>query len=159
MKRVNGLNSKTGLPQVKGPGITHHGLAWVALCLAFAAHVVDEALTDFLSVYNPTVRAIRQKFPFLPLPTFTFRIWLTGLILAVILLLLLSPYAFRRERWITILSYPFGIIMLGNGLLHIIGSFHLGRLMPGIYTAPLLLACSTYLLWSVLQDKRWRRCP
>lgn len=139
---------------LKGQDTTHHGLAWVALCLAFAAHVIDEALTDFLSVYNPAVRAIRQKFSFIPLPTFTFRVWLTGLILAVILLLLLSPYAFRRVRWITILSYPFGIIMVGNGLLHIIGSFYLGRLMPGVYSAPLLLAGSIYLLWTIRQDKR-----
>ena len=34
----------------------------MSLCLALAAHVFDEAMTDFLSVYNPTVQAIRQKF-------------------------------------------------------------------------------------------------
>jgi len=45
----------------------------VGLCVAFGLHVVDEALTDFLSVYNPIVRAVRARLPFLPLPTFTFR--------------------------------------------------------------------------------------
>jgi hypothetical protein len=59
-------------------GVLHFGIAWLALCIAFAIHVADEALTDFLSVYNPAVRAIRARFPFLPLPTFTFRVWLTG---------------------------------------------------------------------------------
>jgi len=49
-----------------------HGLAWVLLTLALAAHVVDEAVNDFLSFYNPAVQAIRQVAPFLPLPTFTF---------------------------------------------------------------------------------------
>jgi len=63
------------------------GPAWVALCVALAIHVADEALTDFLSVYNPAVRAIRARFPFLPLPTFTFRIWLGGLIVVTVLLL------------------------------------------------------------------------
>jgi hypothetical protein len=38
-----------------------------------AGNVLDEALTDFLSVYNLAVQAIRKRFPFLPLPTFTFR--------------------------------------------------------------------------------------
>ena len=124
------------------------GWAWVALCLALAVHVTDEALTDFLSVYNPTVRAIRNRLPFLPLPTFTFEVWLTGLIAAVVLLLSLSRFAFRGARWMTPVSYVFGALMFLNGSLHIAGSFYLGRLMPGVYSAPLLLAGSIYLLAS-----------
>src|SRR5215813_881373 len=135
VKRVNQIVSKTGFAKTEEHEANHEGLAWVSLCLAFAAHVTDEALTDFLSVYNPAVQAIRQKLPFLPLPTFTFKVWLTGLIVAVTLLSLLSPFAFRRAGWIRLLSYPYGVIMFGNGLLHIIGSFYLGRLMPGVYTA------------------------
>jgi hypothetical protein len=45
--------------------MAHYGLAWLLLCLALAIHVLDEALTDYLAVQNPTVRAIRQRFPFL----------------------------------------------------------------------------------------------
>lgn len=103
-------------------------------------------MTDFLSVYNPTVLAIREQFPSLPLPVFTFQIWLSGLIGAVLLLLLLSPFAFRGENWLRILSYPLGILMLGNSLLHIGGSFYVGLAMPGVYSSPLLLASSIYLL-------------
>jgi hypothetical protein len=125
------------------------GWAWIALSLSLAIHVIDEAMTDFLSVYNPTVLAIRQRFPFFPLPVFTFEIWLSGLIGAVLLLLLLSPFAFRGAKWVRILSYPLGILMLGNGLLHIGGSFYLGRAMPGVYSSPLLLASSIYLLTGV----------
>ncbi|HLA11512.1 MAG TPA: HXXEE domain-containing protein [Pyrinomonadaceae bacterium] len=128
------------------PGIRNYGRAWVALCLALAVHATDEALTDFLSVYNPIVLSVRQRLPSLPLPTFTFKIWLTGLVLSIIFLLLLSPFVFRGAWWMTPLSYFFGAIMLGNGLLHIAGSFYLGRLMPGVYSAPLLLAASVYLL-------------
>jgi hypothetical protein len=50
-----------------------------------------------------------------------------------------------------LLSYPFAVLMLLNGLGHIAGSFYLGRLAPGVYSAPLLLASSIYLLWSVRQ--------
>jgi hypothetical protein len=32
--------------------VNHRGWAWMSLCLALAAHVFDEAMTDFLSVYN-----------------------------------------------------------------------------------------------------------
>jgi len=53
------------------------GWAWVALTLALAVHVADEALTDFLSVYNPTVEAIRAQYPWVPLPTFTLNVYTT----------------------------------------------------------------------------------
>ena len=80
-----------------GPGASHFGIAWVALCVGLAIHVADEAATDFLSVYNPTVRAMRARFPFLPMPTFTFRVWLTGLVVAVIVLASLTPFALRGQ--------------------------------------------------------------
>lgn len=71
--------------------VSGYGWPWIALCLALALHVTDEALTDFLSVYNPTVVAIRQRLPLVPLPTFSFKLWLAGLVTSVILLLALSP--------------------------------------------------------------------
>src|SRR2546429_7082810 len=128
---------------------THFGLAWAALCAGFAIHVADEALTDFLSVYNPMVRAIRARFPFLPLPTFTFRVWLTGLVLAVVVLASLSPFAFWDAGWMRPIAYAFGIVMTGNGLLHLAGSVYMRKAMPGLYSAPLLLAAALYLLASV----------
>jgi len=133
---------------------SNFGWAWVALCLAFALHVTDEALTDFLSIYNPTVRAIRQRLPFLPLPTFTFKVWLIGLASVIGLLLALSPFAFRGARRMSPLAYVFGIIMLANGPQHIVGSIYRGRLMPGVYSSPLLLICSGYLLLNVRHRKQ-----
>lgn len=126
------------------------GRAWVALAVALALHVADEAANDFLSVYNPAVRSLRERFPFLPLPEFTFLVWLGGLVAAVIILLALSPVAFRGARWLHIASWPYGVIMLLNGLGHIGASIYFGRLMPGVYSAPLLLAASVYLLLSVI---------
>jgi len=122
------------------------GSAWVALSVALAIHVTDEALTDFLSVYNPAVRAIRARFPFLPLPTFTFRVWLTGLVLAVLVLASLTPFAFRGEGWMQPLAYAFGFVMAGNGLLHLAASVYMRKAMPGVYSAPLILGAALYLL-------------
>src|SRR5262245_63256846 len=146
---MNRASFSSSLAKFSLSGFNHRGLAWVALCLALAVHVFDEAMTDFLSVYNPAVQAIRERLPFLPLPVFTLENWLTGLITAITILLLLSPFAFRRAGWMRAISYPFAILMLLNGLGHIAGSFYLGRMMPGVYSAPLLLAASIYLLWSV----------
>jgi hypothetical protein len=122
------------------------GRAWMALALALGLHVADEALHDFLSVYNPTVFAIRQRLPWLPLPTFTFRVWLTGLILAVLLLLCLYPLALRRTRWVVLAAYPLGVLMTFNALQHFAGSLYLGRALPGVYSSPVLLAASLWLL-------------
>ena len=119
------------------------------MCVAFAIHAADEALTDFLSVYNAAVRAIRARLPFLPLPTFTFRLWLTALVLALILLASLTPFAFRGVAWMRPIAYAFGIVMAGNGLLHLAGSVYLRKAMPGVYSAPLLLAAAIHLLASV----------
>ena len=125
------------------------GPAWVGLCVAFGIHVVDEALTDFLSVYNPMVRDLRARFPFLPLPSFTFRGWLTGLVLAVVVLASLTPFAYRGAGWMRPVAVAFGIVMVSNGLLHVVGSVYMRRAMPGVYSAPLLLAAAVYLLAAV----------
>ena len=71
------------------------GIAWVAFALALAVHVTDEATHNFLAVYNPSVLAIRARLPFLPIPTFTFGVWISLLIAGIVLLLCLSPLAFR----------------------------------------------------------------
>jgi hypothetical protein len=71
------------------------GAPWVALCAALAAHIIDEALTGFLAVYNPTVISVRQRWAWFPMPTFEYREWLTGLIAGCVILACLAPLAFR----------------------------------------------------------------
>jgi hypothetical protein len=119
------------------------------LCVALAIHVADEALTDFLSMYNPVVRASRARFPFLPIPTFRFRVWLTGLLVAVIALASLTPLAFRGAPGLRPVAYAFGIVMAGNGVLHIVASIIARRAVPGVYSAPLLVVAGAYLILAV----------
>ena len=134
---------------------TQLGIAWIALCLALALHITDEALTGFLSVYNPTVMAMRERVPWFPMPVFAFGEWLAGLIVGDLLLLCLSVFAFRGSRWLRPLAYVFAVLMILNGLGHTAGtilgrtlaSVHFARPMPGFYSSPLLLAASIYLLF------------
>ncbi len=128
------------------PSIRKHAWAWVALTLVLAVHVTDEALTDFLSFYNPMVTSLRARLGWFPMPTFTFEVWLGGLITAVVVLLLLSALAFRGSRAMVYASYPYGLLMLLNGLGHSLGSVYFGRLLPGVYSSPLLLVASVWLL-------------
>jgi len=155
--------SASEMPKPDTPSPTRMlGIAWVLLCLALAAHVTDEAITGFLSVYNPTVLALRQRLGYWPMPTFEFREWLAGLIAAVVILLALSPFAFRGSRWIRPLFYVFAVILIANALGHTAGtifgrtvsSLRFPRPMPGFYSSPLLLAAGIYAL---VQLRRTRR--
>ena len=135
-------------------GPANFGTAWFLLCLAFVAHVTDEALTGFLAVYNPTVLAVRAQNPWFPMPTFEFREWLIGLIVANAVLLLLTPFAFRNARWLRPLAYFYAGVHLLNGTGHTlatifgqtVSSIHFPRPAPGFYSSPLLFAGSIYLL-------------
>src|SRR5579864_3014024 len=125
------------------------GIAWIFFALALALHVTDEATHDFLSIYNPSVLAIQARFPFLPLPTFTFAVWLTLLIAGIVLLLCLSPLAFQGKRWLQIVARPLAIVVgVGNATLHISSSVYFQRWMPGVYSSPLLLIAAIFLLVS-----------
>lgn len=130
------------------------GHAWLALCGALGLHVTDETLTGFLSVYNPTVTALRAEAPWLPLPVFRFEDWLSGLIVAVLALSALSVFFYRGARWTRALGYAFAGLMTANAIGHTLGTIF-GRTvatvtfdgpMPGFYSSPFLLAASIYLM-------------
>ena len=130
------------------------GRAWLALCCGLALHVTDEALTGFLSVYNPTVLALRSRLGWWPMPTFGFREWLAGLIIFVVLIFLLSPLFFRGGRPIRPLAWIFAVLMIANGMGHTLGtiagrtvaSIHFPRPMPGFWSSPFLIAASVWVL-------------
>ncbi len=134
------------LPEDLGRLTTRWGVAWAGLALALALHVLDEALGDFLSFYNPIAEALRQRLPIPFPPVFAFDVWLGGLITGIVVLLALSWYAFRGNAWMRPLSYALGILMVLNGLAHLTASLALGRVIPGTYSSPVLLAAAAYLL-------------
>ncbi|HZN06558.1 MAG TPA: hypothetical protein VFB65_07220, partial [Pyrinomonadaceae bacterium] len=112
----------------------NHWLAWMALCGALAIHVADEALTGFLELYNPTVRAIREQYPLLPLPTFTFETWLSLLIFAAAMLIASSFFVWKGRWAMRPISYAFAGFMLLNGFLHIVVSLYMREFVSGVYS-------------------------
>jgi hypothetical protein len=122
-------------------------LAWVALCVAFALHVVDEAANDFLAWYNPNALALRALVPWLPIPVFTFRAFITGLTIAVFALTALTPLVRRGRRWLVPVAYLYAIIHVANGISHITVSVAGRWFAPGVYSAPVLLAAALWLLY------------
>jgi len=145
-RRGTGNGSTMNAATDRHVAIRRHGWAWLALCATLAVHVADEALTDFLSFYNPMVTSLRERLGWWPMPNFTFDVWIRGLIIAVVVLTALSYFVFRGARAMIPLSCFFGVLMLLNGLGHSLGSLYFARLLPGVYSSPLLLACSVWLL-------------
>ena len=122
-----------------------HVRAWLGLVGVLGLHVVDEALTNFLDFYNPLVLRIREQVGWFPMPTFTFAVWLAGLIGAVVLLAALTPAIRRGSLPARLASYALSALMFFNGLGHLGGSIYFQRWLPGATTAPLLLIASARL--------------
>jgi hypothetical protein len=130
------------------------GSAWFALCGAFALHILDEATTGFLAVYNPTVTILRSHWSWFPMPTFEFREWLAVLIAACALLFCLTPVAARGMRGLRPLAWFYAVLMFLNGLGHTlftilghtVSSVTFPRPAPGFYSSPVLFAASLWLM-------------
>jgi hypothetical protein len=137
-------------------------VSWLLLCAAIALHVLDEATHNFLAVYNPSVLALRTRVPWLPVPVFSFKLWIGGLAIAIALLLSLSPFVSRGARWVRRVAFVVSVLMIANGLNHTagtilgrtVGSVHFPRPMPGFYSSPTLIAASIYVLIQLRNGKR-----
>jgi hypothetical protein len=135
------------MPLMPPPVDRRFGFAWLGFGLAVAIHVLDEATHNFLAFYTPNARAIRARFPFLPLPEFTFESWLTSLAVAIAIFLCLSPFAFRGMRWARVAAFPVAIVVgILNACGHTLASIFYHRWMPGVYSSPLLLLAAIFLI-------------
>jgi len=155
------------MEQDRSQAASGFGRAWFALTVAFALHVLDEATTGFLSVYNPTVTTLRTRWAWFPMPTFEFREWLVGLIIAVGICFALTPLAARGERWLRPLASFYAAIMFFNAVGHTmvtilgrtVASVAVSRPAPGFYSSPFLFAGSMWLmtrLWKTASGSRVR---
>lgn len=130
------------------------GRAWFALTVALAVHTFDEASTGFLGVFNATAAILRARWGWFPLPTYTFRGFLTVLLSVIALCLLLTWPASRGARWLRPLGWLNALILFANALSHtlftILGHTVAGvtfpRPAPGFYSSPLLFIGSVWLM-------------
>jgi hypothetical protein len=135
---------------IPGNAAATFGLAWVTATGALALHVADEATHDFLAWYNPSALRFRRLLGGLPFPpTFTFVPWLLGLLAAVVVLAALTPVAYRGTAWLRPLAYVLAAEHVGNGLLHLVGSVFVGRRVPGVLSAPVLVLTGGWLAYVV----------
>jgi hypothetical protein len=129
------------------------GIAWIALVLALALHVTDEALTGFLPLYNEIVGSIRESIPWFPFPTFTFAVWISGLVTLVFVLLAVSPLVFQGHAWLRPIAYFLAVLMIANAIAHATASLYWGIWAPGVYSSPVLLVAAAALLVATRRTK------
>jgi hypothetical protein len=67
---------------------------------------------------------------------------------AVLALASLTPFAYGNARGLRPMAYGVAVIHIANGLLHIVGSVIIRRPVPGVWTAPALLASGGWLAWA-----------
>ena len=113
---------------------------------AVAVHVFDEASTGFLPFYNNVAQSLRASLGLSFPPRFTFQTWLVGLIIAIIIGFALTLLVIRGGTFIRILTTVLGILMILNGLGHMLGSAYFGRLLPGFWSSPFLLVTAVYVV-------------
>jgi hypothetical protein len=129
--------------------VANCGFAWIAAVGALAVHVVDEATHDFLSWYNARALRIRRLMHGIPFPpTFTFWPWLIALGVGVGFLAALTVPAFAGASWLRPAAYVLGAIHVFNGTGHLVGAFLAKRAVPGVLSAPLLLATGIWLWYA-----------
>ena len=122
--------------------------------LSLALHVLDEALSGFLPMYNAFVTGLRASYPWLPLPVFSFSAWLTGLIIAVVLLFALSPLVFAGSRAMRPVAWFFGLLMLANAVGHFGMSIYMRALAPGVYSSPIVLMAALAMLITTYKSRQ-----
>lgn len=136
-------------------GAGNFGAAWLLFCASIAATITDQAINDFLGYYNATVLTLYGHFSWFPRIDMRFGTWLATAITTNALLLLFTPFAYRGARFLRPIGYVFSTFMIlvacGEIFASLLGqtvpSVHFTNGAPGVYTSPLLLASSTFLLW------------
>jgi hypothetical protein len=97
---------------------------------------------------------LKSCFDWIPLPAFNFRVWITGLSYGVPALLGLSPLVFAGSRLFRIVAYFLGVLMVANAIGHIGASLYWGKLVPDIYSSPILLVAALALLIMTYTTRR-----
>ncbi|OGF67412.1 MAG: hypothetical protein A2Y62_02255 [Candidatus Fischerbacteria bacterium RBG_13_37_8] len=134
------------MKQIKELFVNKNALAWFVLVTAVALHVIDEAITGFLPFYNQAVYDIKARLGFFPAPTFSFGMWIEGLIVAILIGYSIIPLVARGGRIIRVVTLVVGIMMVINALGHLLGSLFTKTILPGMWSSPILLFAALYVV-------------
>jgi hypothetical protein len=135
---------QTGIPM---PSLRRSRLAnaWLALTFALTLHVAEGALRNYLDFYNPLAMSLRDMLLWTWMPTFTFAAWIGGWIVILAALYGMTWFAAYPVRWIVWAAIAYGDVIFLFAAAKLAFAVYLAKAIPGVYTAPLLLAASCWL--------------
>ncbi|HKR86201.1 MAG TPA: hypothetical protein VJS37_18710 [Terriglobales bacterium] len=116
-----------------------------------------------LSMYNPTVTALRERLGYWPMPNFTFEEFLIDLTIRILILAALTPFAFRNSPWMRPVIYFSALVLCianarGHTLATIFGrtvsTVHFPRPAPGFISSPMLLLAGIYALVQLRRNRK-----
>jgi hypothetical protein len=122
-----------------------NAVAWLTMVSAIGLHVFDEAMTGFLPTYNQIVIDLRKQLGVFPAPTFSFGVWLGGLIGGISIGYGMTLFVARGGKVIRIITTVLGILMIVNAFSHFFGSIYFAKFFPGIWSSPFLLVAALFV--------------
>jgi hypothetical protein len=123
--------------------------AWLAVCAALALHLADEVFFGSLGLYADFARVIGWIWPSIEMPPFHREVWLINLAGATLVLFALA-WLVRQQRGVMVTaSYLLAAFATANGVLHFLAAAALKSMIPGMWSAPLLIAAGLFLFLSI----------
>ncbi|MCS7043212.1 MAG: hypothetical protein NZR01_10505 [Bryobacteraceae bacterium] len=133
--------------------------SWLALTVSLTLHVAEGAVRDYLAFYNPLAMSLRDMMLWTWMPTFTFAAWLGGWIAILAVLYGMAWFAAYARGWMVWAALAYAEVMFLYAAAKLGFAVYLEKGIPGIYTAPLVLAASGWLTLEALAALRQRNRP
>lgn len=133
--------------------------AWLLTVLALAAHAADEVLHGSYGIYEDWGRILMTILPSLELPPFNREVWLVNLGGALAVLLALTWLVWLQRGVMIAASYTLAAFTTLNGVLHLLAAAALKTMVPGAWSAPVLIAAGLFLFIAVPRRAQGAAAP
>ena len=136
-----------------GKSLDSWTVAWFTACVAFAGHILDEALHGTFGFYSDLESMMTNIMPSMHMVPFHFEVWLVNLTGTMLVLFALTPLVRARNPLMLPASYLFAAFLTANASLHIVMAVARQQFVTGSITAPVVLAAGLFLFISTARHR------
>jgi hypothetical protein len=136
-----------------GKSLDSWTIAWFTACVAFAAHILDEAMHGTFGFYSDLEAMITNIMPSVHMAPFNFDVWLVNLTGTMVVLFALTPLVRARNPLMLPASFLFAAFLTANASLHIVMAVARQQFVTGSLTAPIVLAAGLFLFISTSRHR------
>lgn len=136
-----------------GKSLDSWTIAWFSACVAFAAHIFDEAMHGTFGFYSDVEHMVTSIMPSLHMAPFNFEVWLINLTGTMLVLFALTPLVRARNPLMAPASFIFAAFLSANAALHLVMAITRQQVVTGSITAPFVLAAGLFLFVSTARHR------